>query len=180
MESIKISRRRVALFTKRLGDSRGQFFKTSVGANSHVGANSAECHRCVGASSPRRHENPFKKLASGSLRCTIYRGPFKAGLSDFLCYNTSRQELIYQMTTKYTNWPQNIPNDHDLYQHFPFQGPPKYTQIVIFWGKYTIRQLRFKEALKSTYLILSQNLGSHVTKIFNLIGCSMLISPNTL
>jgi hypothetical protein len=45
--------------------NRGQFFKTSVGANSRIGANSAECHHCIGASSPRRRENPFKKLASG-------------------------------------------------------------------------------------------------------------------
>jgi hypothetical protein len=44
---------------------RGQFFKTSVGANSRVGANSAKCHRCVGASSLRRRKCSFKKLASG-------------------------------------------------------------------------------------------------------------------
>jgi hypothetical protein len=48
------------------------------------------------------------------------------------------------MTTKYTN-DQNIPNDnkinqivinirngHKIYQHFPLQGPQKYTQIGIF------------------------------------------------
>jgi hypothetical protein len=29
--------------------SRGQFFKTSVGANFCVGANLSECYRCVGA-----------------------------------------------------------------------------------------------------------------------------------
>jgi hypothetical protein len=39
--------------------ARGKFFKTSIGANSRVGANSAKCHSCVGASSPRRRENPF-------------------------------------------------------------------------------------------------------------------------
>jgi hypothetical protein len=27
---------------------------------------------------------------------------------------------------------QNIPNGHTIYQHVPFQGPPKYTQIGIF------------------------------------------------
>jgi hypothetical protein len=43
----------------------GQFFKTSIGANS------AECHRCIGASSPRRHENPFKKLASEYGPCFV-------------------------------------------------------------------------------------------------------------
>jgi hypothetical protein len=43
---------------------RPVFFKTSVGANSRVGTNSAECHHCVGVSLPRRRKNPFKKLAS--------------------------------------------------------------------------------------------------------------------
>jgi hypothetical protein len=38
----------------------------------------------------------------------------------------------YQMAKNYTEWPQNIPNGHKLYQHFPFQDPPKYTQIGIF------------------------------------------------
>jgi hypothetical protein len=32
---------------------------------------------------------------------------------------------IYQMTVKYSN-------DHKIYQHFPFSGPPKFTQIGIF------------------------------------------------
>jgi hypothetical protein len=27
---------------------------------------------------------------------------------------------------------QNIPNGHKIYQHFPFQGPSKFTQIGIF------------------------------------------------
>jgi hypothetical protein len=26
-----------------------------------------------------------------------------------------------------------IPNGHKIYQYVPFQGPPKYTQIGIFW-----------------------------------------------
>jgi hypothetical protein len=51
------------------------------------------------------------------------------------------------MATKYTEWPQNIPNGPKLYQmavhkihqmaikiyqHLPLQDPPKFTQIVIF------------------------------------------------
>jgi hypothetical protein len=39
---------------------------------------------------------------------------------------------IYQMTTKYTETGENIPNVHRIFQiaikdifHFPFQGPPK-------------------------------------------------------
>jgi hypothetical protein len=39
-------------------------------------------------------------------------------------------EKIYTMTTELTIWPQNIPNDHKIYQHYTFQGPPKYAQIA--------------------------------------------------
>jgi hypothetical protein len=39
---------------------------------------------------------------------------------------------IYQVTIKYTEWTQNIPNGHKIYQHLPFQDPPKFTQFGIF------------------------------------------------
>jgi hypothetical protein len=39
------------------------------------------------------------------------------------------------MAMKYIKWPQNIPNDHEIYQHFPFQLPPKYGQVGIFGMK---------------------------------------------
>jgi hypothetical protein len=47
---------------------------------------------------------------------------------------------MYQKRKTFTKWPQNmytkclsnIPNGHKIYQHFLFQGPPKYTQIWIF------------------------------------------------
>jgi hypothetical protein len=32
----------------------------------------------------------------------------------------------------YTKRPQIVPNGRKIHQHFPFQGPPKFTQIVIF------------------------------------------------
>jgi hypothetical protein len=44
-------------------------------------------------------------------------------------------ETIYQNREKCTNdhkitkWTQYIPNGHNFYQHFPFQGLPKCTQI---------------------------------------------------
>jgi hypothetical protein len=38
----------------------------------------------------------------------------------------------YQMVIKYTNWLQYIPNGHGIYQPFPFQGRPKFTQIGTF------------------------------------------------
>jgi hypothetical protein len=43
------------------------------------------------------------------------------------------------MSTKYTEWRWNTPNDRKtdkmavkIYQHFPLQDPPKFTQIEIF------------------------------------------------
>jgi hypothetical protein len=47
---------------------------------------------------------------------------------------------IYQITIKYTKWPQNIangrkihrPHGYKTYQHLPLQEPPKFTQIGIF------------------------------------------------
>jgi hypothetical protein len=54
---------------------------------------------------------------------------------------------MYQITNKcskqpyvkYTKWPQNISNGHKIYQmaikiyqHLPFQEPPKFTQTGIF------------------------------------------------
>jgi hypothetical protein len=39
--------------------------------------------------------------------------------------------LNYQMAIKYTKWKQYIPNCHRICRPFPFQGPPKFTQIGI-------------------------------------------------
>jgi hypothetical protein len=36
------------------------------------------------------------------------------------------------MTTNYTKWPWILPNGHKIYQHLPFKGPPKFTQVGIF------------------------------------------------
>jgi hypothetical protein len=63
------------------------------------------------------------------------------GCQIFPCtYNVPKRGKIYQMTTKctkclyeiYTKWTSNITNGHKIYQHFPFQSPPKYTQTRIF------------------------------------------------
>jgi hypothetical protein len=35
----------------------------------------------------------------------------------------------------HTQWPSNILHGHKICQQFPFQGPPKYTQIGIFGSK---------------------------------------------
>jgi hypothetical protein len=39
---------------------------------------------------------------------------------------------IYQMSTKYTKWPEIGLNGPKIYQHFPMQNLPKFTQIGIF------------------------------------------------
>jgi hypothetical protein len=68
---------------------------------------------------------------------------------------------MYQMAIRYTKWLSNIPNDHKIYQQFPFQGPPKYTQIWIFGLKtYHLATLlpiwyisQFWECMKKVILI---------------------------
>jgi hypothetical protein len=46
----------------------------------------------------------------------------------------------------------NIPNDHKIYQHFPFQGPPKYTQI----GTFSMRNAIWQSLLFSLCLGLDK------------------------
>jgi hypothetical protein len=56
---MKIFYLKVSQTLEGISVARGQFFKTSVGANLCVGANSAKCHHCVGVSSLRRRKNLF-------------------------------------------------------------------------------------------------------------------------
>jgi hypothetical protein len=42
---------------------------------------------------------------------------------------------LYLTAINYTKWPFNIPNCHKIYQHFPFRGPQKFTQIGSFGTK---------------------------------------------
>jgi hypothetical protein len=60
-------------------------------------------------------------------------GELLPGLPDCFMFRIPKQEKIYQMAIKYTNWPQNRPNGNIIYQRLPLQDPPKFTQIV-FWG----------------------------------------------
>jgi hypothetical protein len=68
---------------------------------------------------------------------------YGSGLPDFFLVQLTKPGKIYQMVTKYVykmaikyaKWPKNIPSGHKIYQHFPFQGSPKYTQIWIFGMK---------------------------------------------
>jgi hypothetical protein len=48
-----------------------------------------------------------------------------------------------QIATKFTKgYKLHRPNGHEIFKHFPFQGPTKYTQVGIFWyaNMYTIWQ----------------------------------------
>jgi hypothetical protein len=46
--------------------------------------------------------------------------------------NIPNDYKLFQIAIKYTKWSKNIKNCRFIYQHFPFQGPPIYTQIGIF------------------------------------------------
>jgi hypothetical protein len=57
----------------------------------------------------------------------------KQGCQIFLGPNIgTKMGKICQMTTNCTKLPEIIPNGHKIYQHFPSQGFPKFTQIGIF------------------------------------------------
>jgi hypothetical protein len=72
----------------------------------------------------------------------------RAGLPDFFGTTYPNGKIyipnghkMYQMAIRYTKKLSITPNGHKMYQHFPFLGPPKYTQIGIFWvWKYPIWQ----------------------------------------
>jgi hypothetical protein len=64
------------------------------------------------------------------------------GLPDFSWSKHTKMGKLYQMTANYTKRPRVIPNGHKfipndrkIYQHRPFQGPPKYTQTGHFGHK---------------------------------------------
>jgi hypothetical protein len=44
------------------------------------------------------------------------RSDLYSGLPDFSWYNIAKQEKMYQMTTKYTEWTQNTPNGRKTVQ----------------------------------------------------------------
>jgi hypothetical protein len=46
--------------------------------------------------------------------------------------NIPNGHKIYQMATKYTKCPNDRPKGHKMHTHVPFQDPPKFTQFRIF------------------------------------------------
>jgi hypothetical protein len=53
------------------------------------------------------------------------------------------------MATKYKKWSKAIPTGYKTYQHFPYQGHPKYAQIGIFG----VKENHLATLLKSQTLI---------------------------
>jgi hypothetical protein len=58
---------------------------------------------------------------------------WEPGLPDVSWSKHTKLGIIYQMTTNYTKRTWVIPNGHNIYHHLSFKGPPKFTQIGIFW-----------------------------------------------
>jgi hypothetical protein len=83
-----------------------------------------------------------RKISGGEQGCQIYLCPNIPKREKYTKgpQTTPNGHTLYQMGINYTKRPYVIPNDHKLqipngrkiYQHFPFQGSPKYTQIGIF------------------------------------------------
>jgi hypothetical protein len=60
------------------------------------------------------------------------RKHFFSRVARFFLVERTKKGKIYQITIKYTKWPQNIPNVHNIDQHIPLQDAPKFSQIGIF------------------------------------------------
>jgi general stress protein 26 len=50
----------------------------------------------------------------------------------FFLVQHTKTGKIYHITIKHTEWTQNLPNGHKIYQHLSLQDPTKFTQIGIF------------------------------------------------
>jgi hypothetical protein len=87
-------------------------FKNSVGPHSRISS----------------HSPPTLLFAAGWQGCQIFL---------VQCTKTwrnmyTKDQRISQMIAEYTKWPHNISNVSKIYQHFPFQGPTKFTQTGIY------------------------------------------------
>jgi hypothetical protein len=97
---------------------------------------------------------------------------FSAGLPDFSWYNTTEREIciyqnggkIFQMATKYTKLPQNIPNGHKIYQRqqplvpLLLLGSPFFP--IILFGSTTLLIRMTGISLHMQWPLTSQPLGS--------------------
>jgi hypothetical protein len=77
--------------------------------------------------------------------------------------NVPNDHKLYQAATDYNKWPKSISNGHNILQHFPFQGPPNFTQSGMYGNPFhlshLIQNIKFKKSLLwnsdvHTYLLL--------------------------
>jgi hypothetical protein len=74
---------------------------------------------------------------------------------------------IFRMARIYSKWLEYIPNGHIIYQPFPFQGPPNFTQILVFLAwKYTIWQPWEAAATKIGWMRFRRHLSVSKKDIF--------------
>jgi hypothetical protein len=64
-------------------------------------------------------------MCTTEILCSTWAGSCP-GLPNFSCLRHTKTGKIYLIITKSTKLSWNIPNDHKIHRHFPFQGPPKY------------------------------------------------------
>jgi hypothetical protein len=99
-----------------------------------------------------------------------------AGLPDFSWYNIPK---VYQITNKLPNGPKihqmAVIYEFQLYQHFPFQGPPIFTQIGIFCLKIChlepcspVRQLHLDTYLWYTFFKKEVAQGGERTRVLSI------------
>jgi hypothetical protein len=65
--------------------------------------------------------SPCQNILNGKQGCPIFRHNIPKKYQITIKYTKWPQNIpnghkIYQMATKYTKWPQNIPNGHKIYQ----------------------------------------------------------------
>jgi hypothetical protein len=77
---------------------------------------------------PRREVGPYWfLLASGkTTKCWTTR------VARFFLVKRTKTGKNYQITLKFTTFPQNRPNRNEIGQHLPLQDPPKFTQFGNF------------------------------------------------
>jgi hypothetical protein len=86
-----------------------------------------------------RQEKSFDFFQSGKREKSVFCDKFGSGLPDLSWDNLPNRGKMYQITTIYTKWQQNIPkrtktlpNGHKIYQYLTLHDPPKFTQTGIF------------------------------------------------
>jgi hypothetical protein len=64
-------------------------------------------------------------------------------------------KYLYQMSTKYSKWPQTVPSGNKLYQHFPFQGLRLYLMCNSFFALFAPKDFFSKISLRFILIIFT-------------------------